>query len=252
MYELTQTPHIMRVLRCLLLIGRLLGISLVMLVAFPLIADQRRLLLRQRWSRRLLNALAIQVDQIGPTLAPGSLVVANHISWLDILVLNAVQPVAFVSKAEVRQWPLVGWIAAQVDTVFLRRGSRGHAKIVNGEIDSLLNTGKCVAVFPEGTTTDGTHLLGFHAALLQPAVETGHLIQPVAISYKDLDGNRSLAPSYAGETTMLQSFSAVLACRALLARVSVVPVLDPESLTRRELAQAAHASISRELGFVAQ
>lgn len=95
----------------------------------------------------------------GSDLHPGSLCIANsHISWIDILALNAARPMAFVSKAEVRTWPVIGWLAEKGDTVFLRRGSRGHARVVNAEIDTRLRQGRDVAVFPEGTTTEGTHL----------------------------------------------------------------------------------------------
>ncbi len=245
----TPTPSHVQVIRCLQLSIRLLGICAALAVAYPVIGNRRRLLLKQRWSRQLLKTLVIQVEATGGVLPSGSLIVANHISWLDILALNAVQPVAFVSKAEVRQWPLVGWIAQKVDTVFLRRGSRGHAKIVNSEIDTLLNNGKCVAIFPEGTTTDGSHLLGFHAALLQPAVETGRPIQPVAISYHRVDGSRSVAPAYIGETTMLQSFAAILACRSMTVRIYATYPLDPQNRSRRELAHAAHEAIATRLGF---
>jgi 1-acyl-sn-glycerol-3-phosphate acyltransferase len=122
---------------------------------------------------------------------PGALLVANHISWIDIYVINSALPAAFVAKEEVRHWPLIGWLAARNDTVFLRRGSRGHARIINQEIAEILDQEKYVAVFPEGTTTDGTHLLHFHAALIQPALAASRPVLPVAISYWEVDGTRS-------------------------------------------------------------
>lgn len=174
---------------------------------------------------------------------------ANHISWVDVFVLNAARPVAFVSKSEVRGWPLIGWLAARTDTVFLRRGSRGHAKIVNAEIDALLNGGKDVAVFPEGTTTDGTHLLGFHAALLQPAVETGRPLQPVAISYVTPQGERSLAPAYVGDTSLQECLAAILSTPGIVARIDLLPALASNGRNRRDLAHAARAEIAFSLGL---
>ncbi len=197
----------------------------------------------------MLDILNIRLDAALAGVEPGSLIVANHISWIDIFVMNAARPVAFVSKSEVRDWPLIGWLAARTDTVFLRRGSRGHAKIVNAEIDALLNAGKDVAVFPEGTTTDGTHLLGFHAALLQPAVETGRPIQPVALSYETPDGLRSLAPAYVGDTHLLTCLGAILAAPALVARLRPAPPLSTSERSRRELATAARAAIAFSLGL---
>lgn len=215
---------------------------------YPLISDRSRLRLKQRWSGRLLDILGIRLDADMAGIEPGSLIVANHISWVDVFVLNAARPVAFVSKSEVRQWPLIGWLAARTDTVFLRRGSRGHAKLVNAEIDALLNAGKDVALFPEGTTTDGTHLLGFHAALLQPAVETGRPIQPIALCYEGDDGERSLAPAYAGETTLMESLHAILCTRGITARALALPALPPHGYNRRELALSARAHITTSLG----
>lgn len=216
---------------------------------YPFSRPSRRLALKQRWSRRLLDILAVRLDAQLASAEPGSLIVANHISWLDIYALNAARPMAFVAKAEVRDWPLIGWLAAKTDTVFLRRGSRGHARIINAQIDALLNAEMDVAIFPEGTTTDGTHLLNFHGALLQPAVETGRPIQPVALSYYDAGGCRTLAPAYAGHTTLGQCFAAILACRSLTVRLRPTPALDPQRRQRRELARTAREAIALSLGI---
>ena len=178
---------------------------------------------------------------------PGSLIVANHISWLDIYALNAARPMVFVAKAEVRHWPLIGWLAANTDTVFLRRGSCGHARRVNAQIDGLLNAGRDVAIFPEGTTTDGTHLLNFHSALLQPAVDARRPVQPVALSYHDANGHRSLAPAYAGETTMHECLDAILACRSLTVRLRATPPIASQTKSRRELAHEAQYAIAFSL-----
>jgi 1-acyl-sn-glycerol-3-phosphate acyltransferase len=155
---------------------------------------------------------------------------------------------AFVAKAELRHWPLVGWLAANTDTIFLRRGSRGHAKLVNAEIEAMLKAEKDVAIFPEGTSTDGTLLLNFHSALFQPAVDTGRPVQPVAFSYYDAEGRRSLAPAYWGEITMGECFAAILACRSLTVRLRPTPALDPKTSQRRELAHAARGAIAFNLG----
>ncbi len=218
-------------------------------IGFRLVSDRKRLWLKQRWSRQLLDVLGVRLDAHLAGAEPGSMIVANHISWLDIFALNAARPVAFISKAEVRQWPLIGLISAQADTVFLQRGSRGHARIVNGRIDELLKADKDVAVFPEGTTTDGTHLLGFHAALLQPAIAAGRPLQPVAISYHEADGQRSLAPAYVGDTSLLQCLLTIIGRRQLIARVRPTPPLAPDGRSRRELAHMARAAIAYRLAL---
>ena len=179
-------------------------------------------------------------------MRPGSLLVANHISWVDIFVINALAPSAFISKAEVREWPLIGWLAARNETVFLRRGSRGHARQVNAEIAALLDAGRTVAVFPEGTTTDGSRVLGFHAALLQPALSAGHPVQPVALSYHRPDGSPSRAPAYDGDIRLGECLAAIVAERGLVARVqSAAALAAGHDSDRRGVAQAAREAIVR-------
>lgn len=188
--------------------------------------------------------MGVEIDVDVTNAMPGALLVANHISWIDIYVINAALPAAFVAKAEIRHWPLIGWLAAKNDTVFLRRGSRGHARIINQEIADILGQEKYVAVFPEGTTTDGTHLLHFHAALIQPALAASRPVLPVAISYWETDGQRSLAPRYDGDITMAQCTRAILSRKKIIARLRVMPALGLNGEDRRQVALAARAAIS--------
>lgn len=172
------------------------------------------------------------------------MLVANHISWVDIFVINAVAPAAFVSKAEVRNWPLIGWLAARNDTIFLRRGSRGHARIINAETAARLDAGRNVAIFPEGTTTDGSRVLNFHAALLQPAIASGHSVQPLALVYLDDQGRASRAPAYDGDITLGQCLASIIAERELVACVrAAVPLPTADGVERRQLASVARAAI---------
>ena len=243
------TPWPARVFRALRLIVQFAWIALGTVVACPRLDAAGRERLKQRWSRQILDILGVRLDAEPINAPTGSLIVANHVSWLDIFVINALRPSAFIAKAEIRRWPFIGWLAARHDTVFLRRGSHGHARVVNGQIDGLLDSGIDVAIFPEGTTTDGTHLLAFHAALLQPAIETGRAIVPLALSYHDAQGARSLAPAFAGETTLPQCMAAILACRTLTARVRPAPAIATDARQRRELSQSAHDAIATRLGL---
>lgn len=227
------------------MIGGVLGAFSI----FPLCGDKLRLRLLARWSAALLDGLGVEIEADLRQVVPGALLVANHISWIDIFVINAVLPAAFVSKAEVRQWPIVGWLAAKNETVFLRRGSRGHARIINQQIGEILGRGKYVAVFPEGTTTDGSHLLHFHAALLQPALAAGHPVLPVAISYWEADGQRSLAPRYDGDISLGQCIRAILSRRRLVARLVTTPPLGLYGEDRRQVAAAARQAIASGAGL---
>lgn len=242
------TPYLLRLLRCVRLALHLLWLGFGAAVIYPRVPPERQLALRQRWSHQILAILGIRLDAEATDAAPGCLIVANHISWLDIFAINALRPSAFISKEEVRHWPFIGWLAARNDTVFLNRGSRRHARAINEEIDARLNTGRDVAIFPEGRTTDGRHMLEFHAALLQPAIETGRPLLPIAIAYLDANGAPTSAPSFA-TTSLPQCFSAILACRTLTARLTPLPIIATADRSRREVSCQAHAAIATRLGF---
>ncbi len=208
-----------------------------------------RLRLRSAWAAALLRTLGVELEADLTHARPGTLVVANHVSWIDILVINAAMPVAFVAKEEVRRWPIIGWLAARNETVFLRRGSRGHARVINQEIAELLARGRHAAVFLEGTTTDGRHLLHFHAALLQPALSAGYPVLPVAISYWELDGRRSLAPRYDGEITLGQCTRAIVGRRRLIARLVTTPLRGLNGEDRRTVAAQSREAIALAAGL---
>ncbi|WP_228111983.1 1-acyl-sn-glycerol-3-phosphate acyltransferase [Zoogloea sp. 1C4] len=213
--------------------------------AFPFLGLLRRRQLKQWWSARLVKVLGVTLQiRGGGDVVPGCLLVANHVSWLDIFIINAAWPAAFISKAEVRQWPLFGWLAVKSETVFLHRGSRGHAKVVNGEIAGLLADGQYVALFPEGTTTDGSTLHNFHGALLQPAIDAGALIQPLAIAYRLPDGRFTRAPAYDGDVSLGECLRAIVGERHIVARIDVEPALcTRETPDRKALAHMARAAI---------
>lgn len=188
--------------------------------------------------------LGIDLDIRGPQPSAGCLLVANHVSWLDIFVINAAWPAAFISKAEVRDWPVFGWLATRNETVFLRRGSRGHARVVNGEIAALLRNGQHVALFPEGTTTDGSFVHPFHGALLQPAIDAGATIQPIAIAYRLPDGRYTRAPAYDGDVSLGASLQAIIAERRIHARLVVTDSLPTAAMPdRKQLSQLARNAI---------
>lgn len=197
----------------------------------------------------LLDALGIEIDADLTHVLPGALVVANHISWIDIYLINAVLPAAFVAKEEVRRWPVLGWLAAKNDTIFLRRGSRGHARIINEEVAAVLGKGQFVAVFPEGTTTDGRSLLHFHSALMQPALAVGKPVLPVGISYWEVDGQRSDAPRYDGDISLGQCTAAILRRKRLIARLRTTPLLGQNGENRKQIASKAREAIALAAGL---
>lgn len=172
---------------------------------------QTRLLVRE-WSRRMLKIMGVGLDVRGAVHDSGPLlVVANHISWLDIVVMNACQPARFVSKADARHWPVLGSLISGVGTLFIERENRRDAMRVVHLMAERLVDRDIVAVFPEGTTGDGRSVLPFHANLLQAAIATGTPVLPVALGYRDPgDGGISDAPLFIGDTTLLTSIWSTL------------------------------------------
>ncbi|MDT3736690.1 MAG: lysophospholipid acyltransferase family protein [Denitratisoma sp.] len=238
----------MRVALRLARVGLHLGYGLATAaLVYPAIGRPARLKLKQRWSRQLLGMLGVRLSIDAAMPASPALLVANHVSWLDIYVINALAPAAFVCKAEVRDWPLIGWLCERTETVFMPRGSRSAAKQA-GEIVALrLRQGWRVGVFPEGTTTDGSGLLPFHAALLQGAIDADCLVQPLALRYLDERGQATAAAAYCGDTTLLQSLCRIAALPCLEVRLDVLPPLDGRGAERRRLAAQAEMAIGRAL-----
>ena len=134
------------------------------------------------------------------------LLVANHISWVDIVVVHATRHCRFVSKDEIGRWPLVSTLANAADTLYITRESRRDAMRVVHQMAQCLRDGDVLAIFPEGTTGDGASLLPFHANLLQAAISAEAPILPVALQFVDgRTGAISFAPCYVGADTLWQS-----------------------------------------------
>ena len=172
-----------------------------------------------RWCRKLCRILGMRVHVAGAALAEGPLlVVANHISWLDIPVIASHWGVGFLSKAEVRRWPLIGSAAAGLGTLFIRRGQRDAAADAAAAIRERLRAGYRVLIFPEGTTGDGGGLLPFRPRLYQAALDADAPVQILAISYHHPDGTPCREVPFVGDESLLVNFLRIAALPGLEAR----------------------------------
>ena len=215
---------------------------------FPFLNPARRMQQVGVWAARSLAALGIELDAQGKPRAGPVLLAANHVSWLDILAIDAVQPVRFVSKADVRHWPVLGWMVTCGGTLFIERERKRDAMRVVHQVAQALQAGQTVAVFPEGTTSDGTSLLRFHANLLQAAISTQTPVQAVALRYRDAQQAVSLAVAYIGETTLAQSLWMVAMADGLRVSVVMLESQGARHLDRRALAQKLRLEIAESLG----
>jgi 1-acyl-sn-glycerol-3-phosphate acyltransferase len=204
----------------LALLHALLGLGTI-LFRFPALGDAAREARVQAWSLQMLALLNVRLELRGVPPERGPvLLVANHISWLDILVMHAARYCRFVSKADVKRWPLIGTLATGGGTIYIERESRRDALRVVHAMTASLRQGEVVAVFPEGTTSDGVDLLPFHANLIQAAIAAGVPAQPVALSFLDAHTRAvSHSPSYVGDETLLGSVWRTLSGPPLLAVV---------------------------------
>ncbi|PXW93845.1 lyso-ornithine lipid acyltransferase [Sphaerotilus hippei] len=200
------------------------------------------------WSAGLLRRLGVRLGSEGACPDGGHLLVANHVSWLDIIAVHAVCPHArFVSKADVKRWPVLGWLIGAAGTLFIERESKRDALRVVHEMAAALQSGQTVAVFPEGTTSDGAAVLPFHANLLQAAVTTNTPVQPLVLRYAEPGHAVSPRAAYIGDTSLLQSLWWIATARELTVHVRLLPVVSTTGLERRALARTLEERIAAVL-----
>ncbi len=245
-----------------------LGLAIT-LVLFPFQNRRTHRRVISWWSGLLLAASGVVVQAQRDPQAPewqavgvnqGYLLLANHLSWLDIFVINRCSTARFVAKSEIRRWPLIGLLVARTGTLFLERGRRRAVHHMLHEIAAHIETPDLVAVFPEGTTSDGQHLLPFHGNLIQAAISTGAPILPVGLTYHEPDpanarqaGALSDVALFIGSTTFVESVWQIIGHPRLIAKVQVLaPIVPAAGVQRHEIADAARAAISLATGLATE
>jgi 1-acyl-sn-glycerol-3-phosphate acyltransferase len=189
-------------------------------------------------ARTMLAVLGIKLVRQGPALRPGSLLAANHVSWLDILVLLAVAPVRLVAKGEVGAWPGIGALAGLSGAIFIDRSRPKALPTTVAEVTAALRAGRSVAAFPEGTTFCGANQGRFRPALFQAAIDAKAPVVPASIRYD------SSAAAFIGDDTLFDSVRRVAALRSLTVTLVTAPALRPaQDADRRTLARAVQSSL---------
>ena len=219
---------------------------------FPLLSSEKKNREIKKWSNALLKKLNVRLEVDGIKNIPVTpfLLVSNHISWLDIQLLNAYKPISFVAKSEVARWPIFGWMAKQLGTVFIKRDNYRHGKHVANEVAKVLET-QSVCIFPEGTSTIGEVVLPFKPNLFESAVIAGVPVYSLAISYwSSASGERSDVAAFVGEMGLLESMAKILNDRQLIVELTFLPPSGghPEaSRDRKWLALHSQEAISNYL-----
>jgi 1-acyl-sn-glycerol-3-phosphate acyltransferase len=233
--------------RALLLAGHVLfGILLTPLIQTR-VAGRRRSnpFVTAWWHNRVADILGVTVTVAGHRPQPPALLVANHVSWLDIVILGALTPTDFLSKHEVRRWPVVGWLAERAGTLFIRRGD-GQATAISDQIADRLSSQGLLTLFPEGTTTDGREVRPFFSRLFGAAVDTGTPVVPVALRYH-VDGEFDPVAPYTGDQSLLDNLRGLLRREHTAVHVCFGRPIALAGRSRREVAETARHAIVEAL-----
>lgn len=233
-------------LRFVGLLGLLfLGLA-ILFVLFPLWSQAQRTRMIRRWSRWLLALAGIRLQVSGIAeheLPEAALFAANHISWLDIFVINAQRASRFVAKSDIRSWPLAGTLCARSGTIFVERTKRHAVREVLHTMTHALQSKQTVAVFPEGTTSDMFELHRFHANLFQAAVVAQVPVVPIAIQYKSLNGQVAMPVQFIGDTSFVESAWRIFCEPGTIACLMIgVPIVQPDA-SRHDLCEKAESSV---------
>jgi len=183
------------------------------------LSEQTRIEVLHRWSRKTLPRMGIRFEVTGSPAFAG-LIASNHLSYLDILIYSAIAPCAFVAKREVRTWPAVGWIATLAGTIYVDRSRRSETHSIQPEIQSALAAGLRLFLFPEGTSSDGSHVLSFHSSLFQPAVDLQVSVSAACIEYAIPDGIPGVEACYFGTMKLFPHLLNLLGKHSVMARVN--------------------------------
>jgi 1-acyl-sn-glycerol-3-phosphate acyltransferase len=221
-------------------------------VILPRVNVRRRKWWISLWCRELLAVLNIRVIAHG-TLpdedVTSTMFVANHVSWIDIHALNSIHGLRFIAKSEIRGWPLFGWFAEKVYTLFTERTRRQDAgRMVEITADSL-RAGDCLCFFPEGTTSDGTQLLPFKGSLMQAAINAEAQIWPVSIRYPNADGSANIEMAYYGEMSLLESMQLVIAQHSPVVELHFSAPIPTQGHERRDLSILSKQTIASGLNL---
>jgi 1-acyl-sn-glycerol-3-phosphate acyltransferase len=229
------------------LVHALHGVAIALL-RFPSLDTAARRVRVQWWAATMLRVAGVRLEATGGPREGGTLLVSNHVSWLDIVAIHALAPRArFVSKADVRHWPLLSRLVDAGGTLYLERERKRDAMRVVHRVSEALAAGDMVVVFPEGTTGEGRTLLPFHANLLQAAIATATPVQPVALRFSDATDAFSPAVAYVGDTTLAQSLWRVASAEGLRVRVQFLEAMPSAGAERRALGEQLRARIAAAL-----
>ncbi len=237
--------------RAFFLILLLLSGLLIAAILLPFMSRAVRDVVTRQWSRCLMLVCGVKVVQHGSPILNGPVLwVANHVSWIDIFILNSWRATSFIAKQEIRKWPVIGWLVARAGTVFIDRGQRNAITRVSETMKSLFERNVCVGLFPEGTTSDGMDVKNFSTSLFEPAMRAQVAIQPLALVFW-YEGQRSGRMAFIGDQTLVGNIWVLLSARHVCVEVYCLsPVTrtgEAPTMPRAELANRVREAIREKV-----
>lgn len=231
-------------LRCVPVSLWVLGGLATEMLMFPLLGDARQRQVVRLWSHGLLVLCGIRVEVLGQPVRDGPVLwVANHVSWIDIFVINRVRTTAFVAKSDIRRWPIIGQLVARAGTLFIDRRQKQAVREASRRMQDCLAQARGVGLFPEGTTTEGLDVRPFHSGLFDAAIHAAVDVQPVALRLLQ-DGVRAPHLAFVGDQTLVANLWWLLGARAVVVECEFLPpIACAPGLTRSDLARQSHAAI---------
>lgn len=239
-------------IKYLRLIAAFANAFLIVWFKFPRATREKKLALIQTWSSELLRVLGIQLgavtfNQSLPTSGV-NLIVSNHVSWLDVLVIQSLHPSVFVAKLEVQRWPMIGQLATACGVIFVDRCATQSARKMVDEVTAALHHGYTVAGFPEGTSSEGRSVQVFHANLFEAAIKSDRHVLPLALRYTNAHtGNLCREAAFVGELGFLMSLHKIIKIRRIDVRAILGSALIPQGHSRRTLAHLSHQHVAMQL-----
>lgn len=207
-------------------------------------AKTRRDKIKKQWLQRFSSIMRLHIVREGELPKQAAVLVSNHISWLDIIVIGQHLPVYFVAKSDISSWPVIGYLSRQAGTIFIRRGDKKHILETAEKMVWLLKQNNTIVAFPEGTTTSGDEVLGFHASLFQPALLTKSLIHPVAIQYRGVA--KEQAP-FIGDDAFVPHLIKMLSLEKIEVSLSFLPVINSSGKSRHAVSNEAREMILKQI-----
>lgn len=226
--------------RLILLLTWMSGGLITVLSVFPVLSLGPRQWLIRNWSRVLMACCGVKIRTRGRPRRQGAVLwVANHVSWVDIFVMDSVRAVSFIAKSDIRKWPLIGWLVAGAGTLFIERGRRHAVRAVGHQMSTRFDNGEAVGLFPEGTTSPGLDVASFHSSLFEPALRAGVDVQPVALLFLHR-GERTTRYAFVGEQTLVHNVWNLLTSTGTVVEVVFCPVTSAAEC--KELGRAGVAA----------